>query len=111
MLKLTVYVPESHLERVKNALFEAGAGRYNAYDRCCWQVQGAGQFRPLSGSHPFLGTQDQVQTVAEWRVEMLCPDNRAVAVVAALRRAHPYEEPAFDLLRIEMDGATPPPGK
>jgi hypothetical protein len=101
MLKLTVYVPESHLERVKNALFDAGAGRYRAYDRCCWQVPGTGQFRPLPGSHPFLGSQDRLETVPEWRVEMLCPDDRAAAAVAALRGAHPYEEPAFDLVRIE----------
>ena len=57
MLKLTVYIPESHLDVVKTALFEAGAGRYRHYDRCAWQILGDGQFRPLEGSQPFLGRQ------------------------------------------------------
>lgn len=101
MHKLTVYVPDSHLDAVKDALFEAGAGRYRAYDRCCWQILGTGQFRPLEGSRPYLGTQGRTETTPEWRVEMLCPDDRMAAVAAALRRTHPYEEPAFDFVRIE----------
>lgn len=100
MLKLTVYIPETHLERVKEALFAAGAGAYKNYDRCCWQVKGEGQFRPLCGSHPFLGENGRDERVAEWRVEMICPDDKATAVLAALRAAHPYEEPAFDFVRI-----------
>jgi hypothetical protein len=100
MYKLTVYIPETHLERVKEALFAAGAGRYAAYDRCCWQVRGQGQFRPLPGSHPFLGKENAVEYVPEYRVEMICSDPDAPAVVAALRAAHPYEEPAFDFVRL-----------
>ena len=100
MLKLVVYVPETHLEIVKEALFDAGAGRQGNYDCCCWQVRGEGQFRPLEGSQPFTGTQGTVTRVAEYRVEMLCPAARRAAVTAALRRAHPYEEPAFDFTRL-----------
>lgn len=100
MHKLTVYVPESHLEPVKDALFAAGAGRYAAYDRCCWQVLGQGQFRPLEGSVPFVGQRGVEERVPEYRVEMLCGDERVAAVTAALRAAHPYEEPAFDFVRI-----------
>jgi hypothetical protein len=100
MHKLTVYVPESHLEPVKQALFAAGAGRYAAYDCCCWQVLGQGQFRPLAGSAPFIGRQGEVERVAEYRVEMLCEDARVAAAAAALRAAHPYEEPAFDFVRV-----------
>lgn len=99
--KLCVYVPEAALEAVKDAVFEAGAGRQGAYDRCCWQVRGEGQFRPLAGSDPHIGSLNRVEQVAEYRVEMLCPGDRVVAVVAALRKAHPYEEPAFDLVRLE----------
>lgn len=102
MHKLTLYVPESHLEAVKDALFDAGAGRYRAYDRCCWQVLGTGQFRPLDGSRPFLGQAGRVERVPEWRVELLCPDDRVAEVTAALRRAHPYEEPAFDFVRVAV---------
>ena len=101
MYKLTVYIPESHLESVKTALFAAGAGRYAAYDRCCWQVLGQGQFRPLTGSKPFIGKTGVEEQVPEYRVEMICADVAVSAVTAALRAAHPYEEPAFDFVRIE----------
>ena len=100
MYKLTVYIPESHLEPVKEALFAAGAGRYAAYDRCCWEVLGQGQFRPLAGSDPFIGQFGIVERVLEYRVEMICADEAVEAVKSALRAAHPYEEPAFDFVRI-----------
>jgi len=100
MYKLTVYIPETHLEPVKDALFAAGAGRYAAYDRCCWQVLGQGQFRPLEGSEPFIGKTGVIEHVPEYRVEMICEDVRVAAVAAALRAAHPYEEPAFDFVRV-----------
>lgn len=102
MKKLTVYIPEASLEAVKNALFDAGAGRYAAYDRCCWQVLGTGQFRPLKGSHPAIGTTDSETTVPEYRVEMICEDALVGQVTAALRSAHPYEEPAFDFVDISI---------
>lgn len=101
MYKLTFYVPETHLEPVKNALFAAGAGRYARYDCCCWQVRGDGQFRPLEGSRPFLGQTGAVEHVAEYRVEMICLPEILTAVRDALRHAHPYEEPAYDFCRIE----------
>jgi hypothetical protein len=102
MHKLAVYVPEPHLEQVKRALFDAGAGRYARYDCCAWQVLGEGQFRPLAGSRPFLGAPGRLERVAEYRVEMVVPDGAIAAVIAALRRAHPYEEPAFDLTPIRI---------
>jgi len=101
MYKLGVYIPESHLEQVKTALFEAGAGRIGNYDRCCWQTLGQGQFRPLAGSQPHLGRQDQVERVDEYRVELVVSDAVIRAVMAALRSSHPYEEPAFDVVRLE----------
>ena len=112
MLKLVVYVPVTHLEPVKAALFAAGAGTQGLYDNCCWQVHGEGQFRPLEGSRPFTGTQGELERVAEYRVEMLCPEERRAEVAAALRRSHPYEEPAFAFTRILDDdiGADAPNG-
>lgn len=101
MFKLCCYVPESHIESVKTAMFEAGAGRIGGYEHCAWQVLGQGQFRPLAGSQPFIGRQDRLETVAEYRVEMVCTDAAIAAVVTALRQAHPYEEPAFDVVRVE----------
>ncbi len=96
MYKLCFYVPESHLDAVKQAVFAAGAGRIGDYDQCCWQIKGTGQFRPLPGSQPFMGETGALEAVEEYRVEMVCADDRIRAAVAALKRAHPYEEPAFD---------------
>jgi len=99
MYKLTLYIPESHVEAVKDALFNAGAGRAGVYDRCSWQVLGEGQFRPLAGSNPFLGVSGREEHVAEYRVEMIVPDDRVDDVKRALLSAHPYEEPAYDFVR------------
>ena len=101
MYKLCVYIPETHLEPVKQAIFAAGAGRIGDYDRCCWQVLGAGQFRPLDGSQPFIGQKGQLEQVAEYRVETVCADAVVDDVLAAIRAAHPYEEPAFDLWQLD----------
>lgn len=100
MYKLGFYVPASHLEAVKTALFAAGAGRIGNYDSCCWQTLGQGQFRALEGSQPYLGQQGSVETVAEYRVELVCEDALLPAALAALRGAHPYEEPAYDVVQL-----------
>lgn len=94
--KVCFYVPASHVEAVKDAVFAAGAGRLGNYDRCCWQTAGQGQFRPLPGSHPHLGEHGKVHVEPEIKVEMLCQDDCLEAVIAALKRAHPYETPAFE---------------
>ncbi len=100
MYKLCFYVPESHVEPVKAAVFSTGAGRIGDYDSCCWQVLGQGQFRPLLGSQPFLGRQDVVEVVTEYRVEMVCQAQFVQAAVAALLEAHPYEEAAWDVVAL-----------
>lgn len=100
MYKLVFFVPESHLDIVKTALFNTGAGRIGQYDQCCWQVLGQGQFRPLAGSAPFVGTQGQVEILPEYRVEMVFADELIGAAVSALRASHPYEEPAFDVWHL-----------
>ena len=100
MYKICFYVPESHLETVKEALFIAGAGRIGNYDRCSWQCLGEGQFRPLAGSQPAMGQQGFVERVAEYKVELVCSRENIQAAVAALKTSHPYEEPAYDVLEI-----------
>ncbi len=102
MYKLSFYVPETHLEPVKNALFAKGAGHYNAYDQCCWQVQGLGQFRPLTNSHPFLGQINQLEQVVEYKVEIICADAVIKDVVQTLLVTHPYEEPAYEIYKLLM---------
>lgn len=100
MYKICFYVPESHLEKVKEALFIAGAGRIGNYDRCSWQCLGEGQFRPLAGSQPAIGQQGLVERVAEYKVELVCSRENIQAAIASLKASHPYEEPAYDVLGI-----------
>lgn len=101
MYKLVFFVPEDHKDAVKNAVFASGAGKIGDYDSCCWEVLGRGQFRPLVGSNPFIGEQGELETVAEYRVELVCEDALIRAAVAALKLAHPYEEPAYDVMKLE----------
>ncbi len=100
MYKLCFFVPEDDLESVKLALFSVGAGRIGDYDSCCWQVLGQGQFRPLKGSNPHIGSQGQVERLAEWKVEMVCEDALIKQAVAKLKQAHPYEEVAYEVYQL-----------
>lgn len=97
MLRINVYIPESHLEPVKRAMFDAGAGRIGNYDSCCWQTKGTGQFRPLEGNNAFIGETGRVEQVEEYKVELVCEEANVPAVLAAMKQAHPYEEPAYDV--------------
>lgn len=101
MYKLVFFVPESHKEAVKLALFAQGAGRYDAYDSCSWETLGSGQFKPLSGSKPFIGQQDKIEVLAEYRVEMVCASDKIKAVLQALIDSHPYETPAYEVWSIK----------
>ncbi|WP_116474452.1 Nif3-like dinuclear metal center hexameric protein [Zobellella maritima] len=96
MYKLVFFVPESHLEPVKTAVFATGAGKIGDYEQCCFETRGMGQFRPLTGARPFIGESEKLEQVEEVRVELVCEDALIREAVAALREAHPYEEPAFD---------------
>ncbi|PNK61032.1 YqfO family protein [Psychrobacter sp. FDAARGOS_221] len=100
MYKLTVFIPDSDLETVKSALFAAGAGQIGNYSNCCWQVQGTGQFMPLDGSQPHIGSHNSIEQVTEWRVEMVVAKNNIHAVIDTLKQAHPYETPAYDVIAM-----------
>lgn len=97
MRKLVVFVPREALDPVRDALFAAGAGRIGAYERCSWYTQGTGTFLAGEGASPTVGERGREERVAELRLETVYPAEREDEVVAALRTAHPYEEPAFDL--------------
>ncbi len=99
--KLVFYVPESHKEQLKKALFDQGAGQYQGYDSCAWETLGQGQFRPFSGSHPFLGQANKLEQVAEYRVEMLCQKQDVKAILQTLIANHPYEVPAYDVWPVQ----------
>lgn len=100
MYKLVFYVPVPDLEKVKNAVFSAGAGKIGEYQECCWQVAGTGQFRPSAAANPFIGQAGKLEQVEEYRVEMVCADELIHAAVQALKEAHPYEEPAYDVWQL-----------
>jgi len=97
MFNICVFVPETHLQAVKQAMFDAGAGRLGNYDHCAWQTLGQGQFRPLHGSQPYLGEQGKVEIVEEYKLEMVCKEECLQAVILAMKASHPYEMPAYDV--------------
>jgi len=104
MLKLIYYVPESHLESTKQAIFSAGAGGIGDYEHCAWQVKGIGQFKPVKGADPYIGELGELEQVEEWRVETIVIEENAKTVAKALKASHPYEEPAFEFIQIiEID--------
>ena len=101
MYKISFYVPENAVELVKSALFDAGAGHLGNYDSCSWQTLGDGQFRALEGSNPTIGQHGKTEVVPEYRVELVCDKTHIKDAILALRHSHPYEEPAFDVIKLE----------
>jgi hypothetical protein len=95
--KLVVFVPPEALEAVREAIFAAGAGRIGEYERCSWYTEGVGTFRGGAGTDPAIGERGVEERAAELRLESVFPEERQEELVAALRAAHPYEEPAFDI--------------
>lgn len=105
--KIVTFIPVGPaITTVHDALSEAGAGQIGAYSHCSFATAGTGQFRPLDGAHPTIGTVGRLERVAETRLEMVLPRSRRAAVITALRAAHPYEEPAFDLLEQASLGSS-----
>jgi dinuclear metal center YbgI/SA1388 family protein len=98
--KLSVYVPETHLEPVKKAIFEAGTGHIGNYSECSFAVQGTGSFKPELGSNPQTGKQGIREELPEYKVEVLLPKHLINRVLQSVRSVHPYEEVAYD--HIEM---------
>ena len=95
--KLVVFVPREALDAVRDAVFAAGAGRIGEYERCSWYTEGTGTFFSGEGTDPTLGERGREERVPELRLETVYPADREDEIVRALRAAHPYEEPAFDL--------------
>ena len=99
--KLSVMVPPENADSLKNALFTAGAGRIGQYEKCAYTFVGEGQFKPLSGANPYIGKEGSISKVTEACVSVLVPNERLGIVLAALREAHPYEEPAYDVIPLK----------
>ena len=98
--KLVVFVPADALAVVTNAVFEAGAGWIGNYRNCGFQAEGTGTFEPLEGAKPAVGRKGRLERVQEVRFETLVPAEKLQAVVDAIRKTHPYEEPAFDIYKL-----------
>jgi dinuclear metal center YbgI/SA1388 family protein len=96
-VKLVVFVPDKDLAKVSDALFAAGAGRIGEYTECSYRLAGTGTFFGSDAATPTVGQKGRREEVSEWRLEVVCPEPRVAGVVAAMREAHSYEEPAFDL--------------
>lgn len=102
MYVLVCYLPESHLESVKDALFACGAGSMGGYGQCSWQTKGLGQFRPSLASNPFLGARGELAQVEEWRLELVVKEEDVSSVIEALKRSHPYEVPSYHLIPVRV---------
>lgn len=99
--KIVTFVPESDLEKVSEALFRAGAGRIGAYEQCSFRSSGTGTFFGSAATHPAVGQKERREEVDEHRLEVVCPKALLDAALAALRRAHSYEEPAIDIYPLK----------
>ena len=100
--KIVVYVPETHAERLRAAMGDAGAGRIGDYTHCTFSLRGVGRFKPGPGAHPTIGEVGKLEEVAEERIETVCEAERLHSVLAAIKRVHPYEEPATDVYPLEV---------
>lgn len=101
--KIEIYVPATHAEPLRAAVAAAGAGRLDNYDSCIWSTAGTGQFRPLPGSSPAVGSVGTLETVPEIKLETICARRHLRAVIAAIRASHPYETPAFQFWPVALD--------
>lgn len=105
LLKLITFIPQLHAYRVREAIFEAGAGQIGNYDACSFNVNGTGTFRANAAAQPFVGKPGELHSEDEVRVEVILPVYQKNAVLAALKKSHPYEEPAYDIIALENEWA------
>tara|TARA_R110002167_G_scaffold32146_22_gene104873 strand:+ start:286 stop:597 length:312 start_codon:yes stop_codon:yes gene_type:complete len=101
MYKFSFFVPIEYADVVKQAVFNAGAGCIGDYAECSWETLGTGQFKPLEGSDPFIGKHKKLQRVQELKVEMVCQESAIKNVIKVFKQIHPYEEPAYEVLKLE----------
>lgn len=100
LVKIVVYVPVSHADAIRKTLAKAGAGHIGNYDYCSFSVKGIGRFRGLEGTNPFIGTQGKIEAVEEERIETVCYKKDIKKILTAVKKVHPYEEPAIDVFAL-----------
>lgn len=96
-VKIAVFVPTTHADKVRAALAESGGGHIGNYDCCSFSVRGIGRFRGLEDSKPFIGEVGKIEEVEEEKIETICPREKLDEILAAIKEVHPYEEPAIDI--------------
>ncbi|MBS0615605.1 MAG: hypothetical protein JSR58_03515 [Verrucomicrobia bacterium] len=101
---LVVTVPESHADQVRDAMGRAGAGQMGHYSHCSFSVKGTGRFLPMEGAKPAIGHPGTLETVAEERIETICAKDRLEQVIAAIKKAHPYEQTVIDIYPVYQMG-------
>lgn len=100
MLQLVFYVPVESAEKVKKAIFEAGAGWSEKYTQCCFQNLGTGQFFSEKGANPTIGKVGELKKVEEYRIETIVAEDKIEAVIQALKASHPYEQVAYNIYQL-----------
>ncbi len=100
--KIVMCVPESHADKLREAIGNAGAGVIGNYIHCTFTVKGTGRFKPIEGANPTTGEVGKPEEVQEERIETICSGDKLQAVLKAIKDVHPYEEPATDVYLIEV---------
>jgi len=106
LYKIIVYIPKGHEEKIFDALMNAGAGQIGNYSRCSFRTEGLGTFLPQEGTHPFIGQEGKLETVNETKLGTIVPQSLLNKTIKALIKAHPYEEPAYDIMPLENEGSS-----
>jgi hypothetical protein len=96
-VKIVVFAPTSHADKIREALAVSGGGHIGNYDYCSFSSKGTGRFRGGEGTDPFIGEPGKIEEADEERIETICPSEKLDEVLAAVKKAHPYEEPAIDV--------------
>lgn len=105
-VKIVVFVPSSHGDKIRRALAESGCGHVGNYDYCSFTLKGTGRFRGLKGTKPFIGKPGRIEKVPEERIETICPKRLLKKALASIKKNHPYEEPAVDVYPL-LDSTLP----
>ncbi|ANU25548.1 Nif3-like dinuclear metal center hexameric protein [Planococcus versutus] len=106
LVKIAVFVPETHEEAVREAFIKVGAGTIGDYEGCSYTLSGTGRFRPAAQANPYIGKKDEIEVTAESKIEVVVRKNEEDRVIKAMLSAHPYEEVAYDVFVLENKIAT-----
>ena len=104
IVKIVVFVPLTHVEIIRNAIGEAGAGAIGNYEYCSFSSKGVGRFKPNEKAKPYIGKQNKLEEVEEERIEFICPKDKTKLVIEAIKKVHPYEEVALDIYPLISEG-------